>query len=69
VLERLQNSDTLSAIPVIVVAARDAQGNEGRALKAGAAAFFQKPVVNDELLNVIRVSLPHRSAPGVPLMS
>ena len=69
VLERLQNSDTLSAIPVIVLTARDAQGNEERALKAGAAAFFQKPVDNEELLNVIRVSLPHRSAPGVPLMS
>ena len=69
VLERLQNSDMLSTIPVIVLTARDAQGNEERALKAGAAAFFQKPVDNEELLNVIRVSLPHRSAPGVPLMS
>jgi len=69
VLERLQASDTLSAIPVIVLTARDPQGNEERALKAGAAAFFQKPVDNDELLNVIRVSLPHRKAPEAPLMS
>ena len=69
VLERLQSSDTLSSIPVIVLTARDPQGNEQRALKAGAAAFFQKPVDNEELLNVIRVSLPHRSAPGVPMMS
>ena len=28
-----------------------------RALKAGAAAFFQKPADNDELMNVIRVSI------------
>ena len=69
VLERLQSSDTLSSIPVIVLTARDAQGNEQRALKAGAAAFFQKPVDNEELLNVIRVSLPHRSATQAPLMS
>src|SRR6202043_197586 len=57
VLDRLQNSDTLSGVPVIVLSARDPQSNEERALKAGAAAFFQKPADNDELLNVIRVSL------------
>ncbi len=58
VLERLQKSDALSAVPVIVLSARDPQTAEERALKAGAAAFFQKPADNDELLNVIRVSLP-----------
>jgi len=62
VLERLQNSDTLSAIPVIVVSARDPQTNEEKALKAGAAAFFQKPADNEELLNVIRVTLPQVSS-------
>lgn len=69
VLERLQQSDTLSGIPVIVLTARDPQGNEARALKAGAAAFFQKPVDNDELMNVIRVSLPQQSPSQMPLMS
>jgi DNA-binding response OmpR family regulator len=58
VLERLQKSDALSSVPVIVLSARDPQDNESRALKAGAAAFFQKPADNEELLNVIRVSLP-----------
>jgi two-component system KDP operon response regulator KdpE len=57
VLDRLQNSDALAGIPVIVLSARDPQNNEEKALKAGAAAFFQKPADNDELLNVIRVSL------------
>jgi DNA-binding response OmpR family regulator len=57
VLERLQAIDTLSNIPVIVLSARDPQANEEKALKAGAAAFFQKPADNDELMNVIRVSL------------
>jgi two-component system KDP operon response regulator KdpE len=63
VLDRLQNSDTLAGIPVIVLSARDPQSNEERALKAGAAAFFQKPADNEELLNVIRVSLGPGTAP------
>ena len=62
VLDRLQNSDALAGIPVIVLSARDPQTNEERALKAGAAAFFQKPADNEELLSVIRVSLPQPKA-------
>jgi two-component system KDP operon response regulator KdpE len=62
VLDRLQNSDALSGIPVIVLSARDPQANEQRALKAGAAAYFQKPADNEELLSVIRVSLPQPKA-------
>jgi len=65
VLERLQKNDALSAVPVIVLSARDPQTNEERALKAGAAAFFQKPADNDELLNVIRVSLPANRSSAV----
>jgi two-component system KDP operon response regulator KdpE len=57
VLDRLQNIDALAGVPVIVLSARDPQMNEERALKAGAAAFFQKPADNEELLNVIRVNL------------
>jgi two-component system, OmpR family, KDP operon response regulator KdpE len=57
VLDRLQNIDALADVPVIVLSARDPQANEERALRAGAAAFFQKPADNDELMNVIRVSL------------
>ncbi len=64
VLDRLQKSDALSAVPVIVLSARDPQANEERALKAGAAAYFQKPADNEELLNVIRVSLSS-SAPAI----
>ena len=68
VLDRLQNDDKLSAIPVIVLTARDAQSSEQKALRAGAAAFFQKPADSAELLAVIRASLP-RPAPVVPLLS
>jgi two-component system KDP operon response regulator KdpE len=63
VLERLQANDALCGIPVIVLSARDPQANEQRALRAGAAAFFQKPADNDELMNVIRVSLGGEASP------
>lgn len=68
VLDRLEKDDRLSNIPVIVVTARDAQSTEERVLKSGAAAFFQKPVDNTELLNVIRATLSHASENG-PLPS
>jgi len=58
VLDRLQRDDKLSTIPVIVLTARDPQSSEQRALQAGAAAFFQKPADNAELLQVIRATLP-----------
>jgi two-component system KDP operon response regulator KdpE len=66
VLDRLQSSDALCGIPVIVLSARDPQANEQRALRAGAAAFFQKPADNDELMNVIRVSIGSANAPAQP---
>ncbi|HEY6336978.1 MAG TPA: response regulator [Candidatus Sulfotelmatobacter sp.] len=69
VLERLQASDALSGVPVIVLSARDPQTNEQRALKAGAAAFFQKPADNEELLNVIRMSLTGSSTSAAQLPS
>src|ERR1700729_4031152 len=40
VLERLQQNETLSDIPVIVLTARGPDGNEQKALNAGASAFF-----------------------------
>lgn len=61
VLDRLQRDDKLSAIPVVVLTARDPQSSESRALAAGAAAFFQKPADNAELLDVIRATLQQRN--------
>jgi DNA-binding response OmpR family regulator len=57
VLARLQDDDKLSRIPVIVLTARDPQGNEQRALQSGACAFFQKPADNAQLLDVIHATL------------
>jgi len=67
VLDRLQKDDKLSTIPVIVLTARDPQSSERLALQAGAAAFFQKPADNAELLEVIRASLSQAAAgPALP---
>lgn len=68
VLDRLQKDDKLSNIPVIVLTARDPQSAERLALRSGAAAFFQKPADNAELLNVIRATLSQAAANG-PLPS
>ncbi len=57
VLKNLQQYPALSVIPVIVLTARDPDGNEKRTLESGAIAFFQKPADNEELLGVIRASL------------
>jgi len=67
VLDRLQRDDKLSTIPVIVLTARDPQGNEQRALRSGATAFLQKPADNAELLEMIRAALPsHGHASALP---
>lgn len=61
VLERLQESENLCNIPVIVLTARDPHAHEIRALEAGACAFLQKPADNTALLSVIRETLEQRA--------
>jgi|SRR5688572_21063554 DNA-binding response OmpR family regulator len=53
VLERLKALTPLEVIPVIVVSARDLDGNKERALKAGAKVFLQKPWNDRRLLAII----------------
>jgi DNA-binding response OmpR family regulator len=57
VLKNLQQYPALATIPVIVLTARDPEGNEKRTLESGAVAFFQKPADNEELLGVVRACL------------
>jgi DNA-binding response OmpR family regulator len=66
VLERLKSNEILSVIPVIVLSGRDRFANKEPALKAGAKAFLQKPVDNQELLAVIRRSLGEPARPAKP---
>lgn len=54
VMERLKANTYLAVIPVIIVTGRDPYANRERALRAGAKAFLQKPVDNNELLSVIQ---------------
>jgi DNA-binding response OmpR family regulator len=62
VLARLKGIHTLAKIPVIVLTGNDPESNEQRVLQAGAAAFFQKPVSNNQLLHAIRATLPATSS-------
>jgi DNA-binding response OmpR family regulator len=57
VMERLTSLMPVASIPVVVLTARDPHANRERAMKAGAVAFLQKPVDNDELLNTVRKAL------------
>jgi DNA-binding response OmpR family regulator len=43
----------LFMVPVLVVSARELEGNKEKALKAGAKAYLQKPWNDDELLATI----------------
>jgi len=54
VLERLKSIPRLASIPVLVITARDAKSNEGRAAALGAEVFLQKPFENEELLAALR---------------
>lgn len=57
VLERRRELPALADIPVIVVTARDDNGqSERRALALGAVGFFQKPVEHAALLSAIACS-------------
>jgi len=57
VLDILKTNFNLSSVPVIVLSGRDRSANEERVLHAGARAFLQKPVENDEFLALIRQTL------------
>ncbi|MGA2644107.1 MAG: response regulator [Candidatus Sulfotelmatobacter sp.] len=66
VLKNLQDYPALSVIPVVVLTARDPEGNKRRTLESGAVAFFQKPADNGELLEAIRISLQIGGWRGLP---
>jgi DNA-binding response OmpR family regulator len=61
VIQRLKTNMELMLIPIIVVSARDPLANEARALAAGAEAFLQKPVDNNEFLEAIQTALARQA--------
>jgi DNA-binding response OmpR family regulator len=57
VMNRLKTLSSLSNIPIIILTAKDPLVNQRRAVKAGAEAFLQKPVDNEQLLSTIERAL------------
>lgn len=57
VMDRLKTFPALAHIPVIVVSARDAGVTAPRAAEAGATAYVQKPIDNEELMAAVRKAL------------
>jgi DNA-binding response OmpR family regulator len=63
-LEQLKAFPATACIPVIVLTARDPQGNQERSHGAGAFEFFQKPVNHKWLLESIRRALAEATPVG-----
>lgn len=57
VMERINKHNTLAGTPVIVLTGREVADNRDRARRAGAVAFFQKPVDDSQLLLAINRAL------------
>ncbi len=57
VLKHMRTFPSLAPIPVIVLTGQDLRQHKEPMLELGAAGCFQKPVDNEELLDLIRVSL------------
>lgn len=68
VMEWFTANPYLAVIPIIIVSARTGQENRVRAMKAGAKAFLEKPVDNEELLAVIRQALGESTKSEKPLV-
>ncbi|HEY1490454.1 MAG TPA: response regulator transcription factor [Verrucomicrobiae bacterium] len=66
VIAWLQRVDEARGTPVIVISGGDAAKFKARAIEAGAIAYFQKPVNNDELLAAIKQALGAASTKPAP---
>lgn len=63
-MEKLRSIPEASSIPVIVLTARDPEGNQERSYEGGAYDFFQKPVNEEWLMESIKRALT-QTAPKV----
>ena len=54
IIEWFHRMDEVKGVPIIIITAGEAAQYKERALAAGAAAFFHKPIDNDELLAAIQ---------------
>jgi CheY-like chemotaxis protein len=69
ILEWLRRIDEVRDTPIIFITSGEPAKFREKALAAGAVAFFQKPVDQEEMLSVIRHSVgdPPESASGSPM--
>ena len=64
IMDWLKRLEEAKHTPVIVITGGDPAKCEDRALAAGAASFFHKPINNDELLTVVRKTLGEDNNPS-----
>ncbi len=64
IMDWLRRLDEGKHIPIMIITGGDPEKFKGRATAAGAIAFFQKPINNEELLASIRETIGE--APAVP---
>jgi len=57
IMEWLRRGDDGRNVPIIIISGADPAKYKDRSLAAGAVAFFQKPINNEELLAAIRKAL------------
>jgi DNA-binding response OmpR family regulator len=63
-LTRLRSHMPLAHIPIIIITAADASTHRDRSIKAGADAFFQKPIDDHQLLAATNRALGEGKASG-----
>ena len=61
IIDWLHRIDEATTIPIIVISGGDPAKYEERSYKAGAVAYFRKPVDNEQLLAKIRETLNGKS--------
>lgn len=61
IIDWLHRIDEAKTIPIIVISGGDPAKFQERSFKAGAVAYFQKPVNNEQLLATIRNTLNGQS--------
>ena len=61
IIEWLHRMDEATTIPIIVISGGDPAKYQERSMKAGAVAYFQKPVNNEQLLATVRQTFDGQS--------
>ncbi len=65
IMNWLKRMEEAQGIPIIIISGTDPAKYKDRAMAAGAVAYFQKPIDNEQLLAAVRQFLGE-AAPGAP---